>query len=126
MKKSKIVIKKASLNNDVLSLTFEGKNDKQFNVSDIKKFSISKTKTPKVLFLLIPILMILGFYMHSFIYFVIIPLGIYIAYLKFYYRNYKLILIENSGMKYKFTFYKNLRSVLFDIRLKVKYMLLTN
>uniref|UniRef100_UPI00404AE597 hypothetical protein n=1 Tax=Flavobacterium sp. TaxID=239 RepID=UPI00404AE597 len=126
MKKSKIVIKKASLTNDVLSLTLDGKNDKQFNVSDIKKFSISKAKTPRVLFLIIPVLMLLGYYIHSFLYLALIPLGIYIAYLKFYYRHYKLTLIENSGMKYKFTFYKKLRSVLFDIRLKVKYMLLTN
>jgi hypothetical protein len=126
MKKSKIIIKKASLKDDVLSLSLDGKTDKQFKISDIKKFSISKSKTPKYLFYPIPVILLASYYIDAKIFWLLVPLFGYIAYLKFFFRHYKLTLIENSGMKYKFSFYKQMRSVLFDIRLKVKYMLLTN
>jgi hypothetical protein len=126
MKKHKIIIKKASLKDDVLSLSLEGKSDKEFKISEIKKFSISKSKTPRVLFYVIPLIFLASYFLSFYFIYTLIPILLTIAYLKFYYRHYKLTLIEHSGTKYKFTFYKKLRSVLFDIRLKVKYMLLTN
>jgi hypothetical protein len=126
VKKNKIIIKNASLKDGVLSFSLEGKDEKQFKVSNIKKFSINKTKTPLSYYLTIPLILIAGFFIDKKIFFLLIPTLAYLGYLKFYHRHYKLILIEHSGTKYKFTFYKKLRSVLFDIRLKVKYMLLTN
>lgn len=126
MKKNKIIIKNASLKDDILSFSLEGKDEKQFKVSNIKKFSINKTKTPVSYYLVIPLIIIAGFFVDKILFYLLIPALAYLGYLKFYHRHYKLILIEHSGTKYKFTFYKKLRSVLFDIRLKVKYMLLTN
>jgi hypothetical protein len=126
MKKNKIVIQKASLKDDILSLSLEGKTDKEFKVSEIKKFTISKSKTPRSLYLIIPIIVLSGYFVSFNFLFLLVPFSLLLLYLRFYYRNYKLTLIDHTGMKYKFTFYKKLRSVLFDIRLKVKYMLLTN
>ncbi len=126
MKKNKIVIQKASLKDDILSLSLEGKTDKEFKVSEIKKFTISKSKTPKSLYFIIPIIVLSGYFVSFNFLFLLVPFSLLLLYLRFYYRNYKLTLIDHAGMKYKFTFYKKLRSVLFDIRLKVKYMLLTN
>ena len=125
-KKSKFIIKNAILKDDVLSFSFEGMEDKQFKVSNIKKFSISKTKTPITYLLFIPVLLLCGFLIHKILFFLLIPSIAVLVYIRFFYRHYKLVIIDSSGTKYKFNFYKKLRSVLFDIRLKVKYMLLTN
>lgn len=126
MKKHKIIIKKATLKDDVLSLSLEGKSDKEFKISEIKKFSISKSKTPKSIYFLVPLFLVAAYFVNFYFLFLLIPFFLFVLYLRFYYRHYNLTLIEHSGMKYKFTFYKKLRSALFDIRLKVKYMLLTN
>lgn len=124
-KKNKIVISNASLKEDFLTISFAGKSEKKFELKNIKKISIRKIKIDKRFYLLPPLILILSYFLNKYLAYLLIPIICYIIYRIFFSKEYRLILIEHSGKKYNFIFYKNIRSIIFDIRLKIKYMLLT-
>ncbi len=124
MQKKKLILNKALLDNEKLIFGFKNHEDKIFDINALKKFSIRKTKSStRIYFVFLPFL-ILGYFIHPYFYFTLGLAVLYFLYVKFYYRVYKLILIDKSEKKYIFTFDKKLRSVVFNVRLRVKYKLL--
>lgn len=124
MAKKKLMIDKALFEDDKLVVGIQNHEDKVFNVSDLKKFSIRKTKSSnRIYYILLPFL-VLGYFIHHYFYAILVIGLLYFFFVKFYYRVYKLILIDKSGTKYVFTFNKKMRSIIFNIRLQVKYKLL--
>jgi hypothetical protein len=126
MSKKRLIINKALFEEDKLIIGVVNHQDKIFLINALKKFSIRKSKIPNNIYYFVISTLLLGLFLHKYFYALFFISVLYYLYLKFYKRVYKLILIDTSGKKYTFTFGKKMRSVIFNIRLQIKYKLLVD
>lgn len=126
MRKNRLTINKALLEEDKLVLGFKNHQDKFFLTNELRKFSIRKNKVSRFIYFSMILFLGLGFWFDRYFYFALLIIFLYYIFKKFYQRSYKLILIERSGKKYTFTFDRKMRSIVFNIRLQVKYKLMVD
>lgn len=117
-------ITKASLIEDEIVLVVNENQEKVFPVDHLKKFSIRKVRSSKLVYWISLGILPLAFLDIKFLLLFILPAAWFLLSKK-YFKNYKLILINTRGVKYSFTFGQSIRAQVFNMRVYVKYRMQT-
>lgn len=122
--KNRPQITKAKLVEDDIVLVVEDKQEKTFQISNLKKFSIRKVRSSKLVYFAALAILPLAFFELKLLWLLILPALWFIISRK-YFKKYKLILISTKGVKHSYIFKQDIRAQLFNMRVYVKYRMQT-
>lgn len=117
-------ITNAQLIDDDIVLVVENNQEKTFQISSLKKFSIRKVRPSKLVYVLALAILPLAFFELKLLWLLLLPAAWFILSRK-YFKKYKLVLISTKGVKYSYIFNQNIRAQLFNMRVYVKYRMQT-